>query len=314
MNFSSSAIVALMLIDLMQPIVTAPVSSSETRHFDSGSGTLTVVTDTQGTLGSIPQGATRLPFLTVSMSASCDADIRVMSVDLKHEGLGNSQDLASVYAVEGFSRISRVARFDANRSALTLRFRSLVLPKCGAMTFVVYADMKTDASVAAEHSIVLSDPSAILSTARRLTVSEGDATKLVIAPQGSAGSLTVRMLPVNPKVSYGRIETVARIQLTAGSRTSQLLKRITFTNEATARDMDLQWLSLEMLSGTVLTAPLPHMRGYKATLVFDPTFVLHAGQTIVLNLKAEVRGSQSKKIQFGIEEQSDIVASPYRER
>ncbi len=314
MNFTSLGIVSLMLIDLMQPLVTSPLPSSRTRYSDSGSGILTVVTDTPDVIGSIPQGATRVPFLTVSMSASCDADIRVTSVDLRHEGLGNSQDIASVYAVEGFSRISRVARFDAKRSALTLRFRSLVLPKCGAVTFVVYADMKTDAAVAAEHSIVFSESSGILSTARQLTLSAGDLTKLVIAPQGSAGSLTVRMLPVHARVSYGRIETVARIQLTAGSRTAQLLKRITFTNEATARDMDLQWLSLEMLSGTVLTAPLPHMRGYKATLVFDPTFVLHAGQTVVLNLKAEVRGSQSKKIEFGIEEQSDIVSSPYRER
>ncbi len=314
MNFVSPAIVALMFIDLMQPAVTAPASSSATRYTDSGSGTLTVVTDAPDTIGSIPQGATRVPFLSVSMSASCDADIRVMSVDLAHRGLGNSQDLLSVYAVEGFSRISRVARFDAKRSALTLRFRSLVLPKCAAITFIVYADMKTDAVVAAEHSIVLSDASTILSTARQLSLSEGDGTKLVIAPQGSAGTLTLRMLPVSPRVSYGRIETVARIQLTAGSRTSQLLKRITFTNDETARDMDLQWLSLEMLSGSVLTAPLPHMRGYKATLVFAPTFILHAGETIVLNLKAEVRGSHSKKIQFGIEEQSDIVASPYRER
>lgn len=314
MNPVSSAIVALMLIDLIQPFATAPVSSSQTRYSDSGSGTLTVVTDAQDALGSIPQGASRVPFLTVSMSASCDADIRVISVDLQHEGLGSSQDLASVYAVEGLSRISRVARFDANRSELTLRFRSLVLPRCGAITFVVYADMKSDAAVAAEHSIALSDTSAIVSTARRLTLSAGDRTKMVIAPQGSAGSLTVRMLPVSPRVGYGRIETVARIQLTAGSKTSQLLKRITFTNDATARDMDLQWLSLEMLSGSVMTAPLPHMRGYKATLVFDPTFILHAGQTLVLNLKAEIRGSQSKKIQFGIEEQSDVVSSPYRER
>ncbi len=314
MQFFPPVLVALMLIDLMQPALTTAVPSAQSQYFENGSGTLTVVTDSQSVIGSIPQGASRVPFLTVSMSASCDSEIRVTSIDLKHTGLGSPKDIASVYAVEGFSRITRVAHFDVRRSDLTLRFRSLVLPKCGAITFTVYGDMKSDAAVAAEHSIQIESSSGIVSSAAQIDLSAGDPTRKVIAPPESAGSLTIRMLPTNTRVRYGRIETVARVQLTAGQKTSQLLKRITFTNTETARDMDLQWFSLQRLSGTGLTAPAPHMRGYKVTLEFSPTFILHAGQTVVLHLKAEARGSQTKKINFTIEETADIVASPYRER
>lgn len=314
MNIMSTAFVALMLIDLMQPALRSAVPSAQSQYFENGSGTLTVVTDSSHVIGSIPQGASRVPFLTVSMSASCESDIRVTSIDLKHVGLGSSQDIASVYAVEGFTRITRVAHFDVRRSDLTLRFRSLVLPKCGAVTFTVHGDMKSDAAVAAEHSIVLSGLQGIVSNAKQIDLSTGDPTRKVISPSGSAGSLTIRMLPTNARVRYGRIETVARVQLTAGPKTSQLLKRITFTNTETARDMDLQWLSLETLSGNPLTAPVPRMHGYRAIFDFSPSYILDAGQTLVLNLKAEARGSQTKKINFMIEETADVVATPHRER
>src|SRR6185295_11827574 len=92
----------------------------------------------------------------------------------------------------------------------------------------------------------------------------GDDSERVLAVPSNGGTLTARLLPVNPRVSYGRIETVARIQLTADSKSAHLLRSITFTNQGSARDMDLQWLKLEMLSGSVLTAPVPHMDAYTA--------------------------------------------------
>ncbi len=316
MNIISTAFVSLMLLDLLQPAVSTAIPAPDTQYSERGSGTLTVVTDAVQTAGSLPQGASHVPFLTVSLSASCDSEIKVSSIDLTHIGLGLSTDIASVYAVDGFTRTTRAAHFDRQRNKATLRFRALTLPKCGAVTFTVLGDMRTDSQVASEHGIILASVTDIVSSAKRTNLTMDDPTKKVISmsPALAGESLTVRLLPTSAHVEYGHIESVARVQLTAGPGTAHLLKSITFTNVETARDMDLQWLSLETLSGTGLTAPVPHLRGYTATLEFSPTIILQAGETKVLNLKAEVHASRSKKINFVIEEPSDIVATPYHER
>lgn len=310
----SPIFVSLMLLDLLHPIAAAVVSVPDTQYAERGSGTLSVVVDPIDPIGSIPRGATRVPFLTVNLSASCESDIRITSLEIKHVGLGSTGDIASVYAIEAYARVTRSARFDVKSGIATLRFRSFVIPKCAAATILIAGDMTRDATVASEHGMMLSGVFGIVSNAKRTMLTIGDATKNVITTPSDPGSLTVRLLPVSSHVRFGRIETVARLQLTTDAKSAYLLKSITLTNAENARDMDLQWLSLEMLSGSVLTAPLPRMHGYSATLALQPTLVLHAGSTLVLNLKAEIHASQSKKINFVVEEPSDVVATPYRER
>ncbi len=304
-----------MLLDFMQqPLPQAALLEPGSHHAVSGTGQLTIAVEGEQQFGSVARGATRVPFLTLNMSASCDADITVQSLELKHTGLGSTDDIASVYAVDGYTRVTRTAQFDRRNKTATLRFRSYVIPKCSASSLAIFADMSPDATVASEHAMSLSGLSGILSTAKETVLSSSVDNGTVVALPVTAGKLTARLLPISGPIRYGRIETVARLQLTADVRSAQILKRITFTNDGRARDMDLQWFSLQKLSGVSLTRLAPRMRGYTITLDFSPTFIIHAGQTIVLNLKAEVRGSQSKTVSFIIEEPSDILASPYRER
>lgn len=307
--------VALMLLDFMHPSEPAATAlQTATRYEASGSGQLTIAVEDELQLGSVARGATRVPFLVLNLSASCESDIKIQSLELRHTGLGSADDITSVYAVDGYTRVTRSAQFDRSGKTAILRFRSHVIPKCSATSLTIFADMSQDATVASEHGIALSGLHGIMSTAKETVLSSGDDKKTVVALPVTAGKLTARLLTISGPIRYGRIETVARLQLTADVKSAQLLKRITFTNDGRARDMDLQWFSLQKLSGTVLTRLAPRMRGYTITLDFSPMFILHAGQTIVLNLKAEVRGSQSKTVSFIIEEPSDIAASPYRER
>lgn len=314
MDILSSLLVSFMLFDFMSHGAPKAIPDQESvQSVVSGTGTLTVVTSAPESIGSIPRGATRIPFLTISMSASCDGDIRIHSIDVKHTGLGKSDDISSVYAVNGFTRVTRAARFGRNGVA-TLRFRNAVIPKCGAMQLSVMGDSSPDATIASEHSVKLTGAYGVSSTSKRTTFSETSDEKKAIAVTTNAGTLSVRMLPMQTHPRYGRIETVARIQLSADLRSSQLLKRITLKNRGDARDMDLQWITIERLSGSVLTTAAPRMRGTSVTLDFNPTHVLQRGSTLVVNVKAEVHGSQSKTIDFVIEEPSDVVSSPYHER
>jgi hypothetical protein len=89
-----------------------------------------------------------------------------------------------------------------------------------------------------------------------------------------------------------------------------LLKKITLTNNGSARDMNLVQFSLEKSGGLNLIAPAMRMHGRAVTLEFDPSFLLERGKTVVLNLVAEVRGSHADTVQFMLEEPSDMVAIP----
>lgn len=314
MTITSTFLVGLMLMDLMQASLPPVMREDQIHSSVSGSGTLTVSIDADSTIGSVPKGAERVPFLTLNFSASCDSDIALQSIELKHAGLGKPEDIASVYAVEGYTRTTRAATFDRRSGRTTLYFRSKKIPKCSAATVSIYTSIRPDATVGSEHAIVLESASAIHSSAKQTVLSQYDPTKIVIPGSPEQGSITARMLPVSGRPRFGFVETVARIQLTADSKHGHVLKSIRFTNEEDARDMDLQWLRLELLSGSVLTSKTPRMKGYNAILQFSPTFILRAGSTVVLNLKAEVRAGVRKKIRFIIEEPADIVASPYRER
>jgi hypothetical protein len=56
------------------------------------------------------------------------------------------------------------------------------------------------------------------------------------------------------------------------------------------------------------------MKGKQVTLEFQPTYILNSSQTVVLLLKAQINGSITRKINFILEEESDLDASPYRSR
>ncbi len=312
MNLTSVVIVSFFLMDFAPQLLPA-APAANTSYTSSGNGTLTVSVDEMPVLGSVPQGALRIPFMTLNLSASCESDIKIQSLSVRHTGLGQASDISAVYAVSGYRRVSRAARFDNIRA--TLRFMTpFVVPKCSALQLQILGDMSQTATVAAEHGLAFIDAAPVQSSAKQVTVTTMDSTIRVLATPTNGGTITVRLLPISSRLSYGHIQTVARLQLTADSRSAHLLKSVEFTNTETARDMDLQWMQLETPSGKVLSPPLPRMHAYKAKLLFDPTYILSAGETIVLNLKAEVRGGQSKKVDFEIEEPSDLETLPYRER
>lgn len=312
MNVLSTIIVAAMLLDFMRPLHTAPPVVSDTAYADSGSGDLQVSIQSAPLLGSTPRGARRIEMAVLNFSASCEADIRIEGATLKHTGLGNVSDISGVYLSEGFRRISRSRTFDRHSQKADLRLPSFTVKKCEAARVSVLMDIASDATVASEHGMTIEDAVSITSSAKSTTLLYADTTERVIASPKRAGSVTVNLLPISGPLRFGRIETVARIQLTADTKNDHLLRSITFTNLGDARDMNLINFVLETRQGDVLTPVTQRMRGLRATLTVDQTYVLMRGTTVVFLLKAQINGSQSKKVQFTIEEPSDVYSTPYR--
>ncbi len=318
MTIATLALVARLTTDLMTvpapPVHVAAVVPA-TGYSVSGAGELTVSVSEAQPVGTIAQGASRVPLLTMDLSASCDADITVSEVRVRHVGLGSTEDITAVYLLSDIRRVSRATRFERSGAVATLRPRALTIKKCESQRLQVVADFSREAAAGAEHGAEIRLSSDVQSTAKSVTLEAGNEGLTVSTSPSNAGNITVKFLSLSSNyLRYGRIETVARVQLTADAESDHILRSITFTNDQSARDMDLINLALETTSGKKLTNSAARMRGKQVTLQFEPTYILKRSQTVVLLLKAEVRGSITRKVDFKLEEESDLDAGPYRSR
>lgn len=264
------------------------------------------------TLESVPQGAQRVPVLTVRISADCDSSVVVSSLSLRHGGLGLPDDILRVYAMQGLKRISRGHAFRDNAS-LTLAVQPVVIPACGETDISIQADFSASASAGGEHSIELlnvglSDGS----VAAPKSVPENAAS--VVTPSGRQTNITAAFRPVAGGISFGNDRIVARLLIENGINAAQQLHSIVFTNKGSASNVDLQNVYLETSSGERVSAKVKNMDGKTVTVMLDPPFYLERGRQYLLRLRADVRGSRRKTLRWTIEEPSDIFATQARVR
>jgi hypothetical protein len=312
---SSVAIIALMLSDFMNPAASLPLQQqTTTSYIESGTGELYASFLSSGSVGSIARGASRVPMAQLDLSASCDSDVRVETIALKHIGLGLASDVSSVYLMDGFRRVSRAQSFDQRSKTVELRIPHLVIPRCSAVRLSVLFDFSVDATVASEHGVSLENSTDVQSTANATTLVKGDDSEVVFTTPDKAGSVAVDFLPINKRFGYGRTETVARIRFTADASQDMLLKSMTLMNLGSARDMNLIDFSLETRSGEKLSFPAQRMDGRYIRLHFSPSYILGRGRTVVFLLKAKINASQSRTIDFTLVEKSDLEAAAYRQR
>lgn len=286
-------------------------SAVEQAATGAGAGALTVQYWSESP-GPAPRGATRVPFATLQLSASCDADITVEQIDVRHVGLGESRDVQGVYLMSGFRRLSRSTTFSDSGRTASLRMRGVTVPRCGAMEIQVLGDIAPDAHVAGEHGIELVGVAGIESDAASVRVERGTDRVRVRTSPTAAGALSVVFLRTHDRLSYNRLVTVARMQVSADNVTDHVLRRVTLTNGGTARNHDLEDLYLETSGGEVVSNVVAKMDGNTVSLTFDPSFHVKRGQTRVLELKALVKGSAYKTVSFSIEEDGDLYAVPFK--
>jgi hypothetical protein len=297
----SAAVVAVALTSgvgeaRIQQVETGPV----TVHALEGKGDLHISFVSSGTYGSVPRGANRIELGTFNFSASCEADIAINSIEIKHVGLGETTDISRVYLGSDFRRMSRARTFDTRSQIAELRTPSLVVPACSAVPLSVYIDLSADAAVASEHGVAFLSPASVRSSAKNMTYSNEVSPTTVRALPINAGEVSVRFLPLFGRLRYGHTETIARIQFSADASHDYVLKKITLTNQESARDMDFTNIRLETRSGK------------SVTLEFSPSYILERSRTVVFLLRAKNNVTQYRKVDFYLEEPSDLGIALYR--
>ena len=277
------------------------------------SGQLTVTAGSSDTATSITRGSSRVPMISLTFAASCDADIPVHSIDLQRKGLGDKQDIEAVYAVSGSRRISNASGISSRDGSFQLRLRRFTVPACEERTLEVQADFSDEAQTAGEHRIVLASQTPIDADASRISVRQTSAAPTRRTVGYSQGSVTVEMLPVLRRIRYGNNRVVARIRLTAEDE-DHVVSVIRFTNQGSAHDSDMQNLYLATNRGERISDRVSSMQGDNVMLTLSPPFFLAQNERYVLELRADVLVGSSSTVGFSVEEPADVVANMVRGR
>ncbi len=313
MTIASTAMVALLATELLTPI---PFGNLQQDTFvsEAGKGELQVSLRQIDMGSSVPLGATRVPLLGLNLAASCDADVRIDEILVRHTGAGDADDFTGVMLNDATRRVSRSSTFDNDGVARLRPTAALTVKKCSSIDLMVAVNLSAQAGVASEHGASIVGADDVKSSAKTVRIVRSQDAVRMKAVSGSTGTVTVNMLSVPGRLRYGRTETVARLQISADAKSDHLLKKITLTNTENARDYQLMNLYLETRSGEVVSLVANHMRAKEVTLLIDPSLLLRGSQTIVLDLKAEINAGAGTKVRFIVEDRADIEATPYRSR
>lgn len=257
-------------------------------------------------MGSVAQGAQRIPLLKLQFQAACGADVVVRSLSIGHSGRGDASDLSRVYALVNGQRVSHAVSLSARQPTL-LTIASLTVPACQTKDLLLAADIAANAQAAGEHALSL----VAVQASVPVTILASDVSAPArITPHPSQAAISVLFRPLLTSVSYGDGRIVARLLVTGGSTVDQQLNALTLTNDGSAHDADVQSLVLETSAGEQLSAPLAQMAGRTIHIVLTHPLVLQRNQSRLLQLRANVRASRTHTIQLTLDEPSDAEVSP----
>jgi len=262
--------------------------------------------------GSVPPGAQRVRMIDLTFTASCKGDAQVRNITVQRKGMGDYRDIKVVYMMEGMRRITRAQQLIRRDGFVTLRMGAYNVPACETKKLSLYADFDPNASPAGEHRFELNRSedikvqSGVARLRQRSARTRAEETQTVV-PQAQ-GKISVTYLKLLRRPTYGSRRTVMRFVLEADGVDDHHIHAITFTNEGSARDLDLQNL---FLPGSQV---VPRMDGDTVRITFDPPLLLKKNQERLMTFRASIRASRRRTIKFLIEEASDIEATVVRGR
>lgn len=261
----------------------------------------------------IPRGAMRVRMLPLRFRASCDGDVNVKYMRVKHVSLGDSADIKRVYVMNGDNRITRGAVFSSDDQTALLRLKDVSIPACKTIQLDVTVDFRHGATVGGRFSLSVEGPEDIVTTADDLNASfplRSREPAPSVTPE-PVGTVSVEFLPVGGAINAVRDELLAKFTVEAQGNTHQILHSITLTNKGGAKDDDLRNMYLTHSRGRALTPVVKQLDGDKVTLRFSRPYFLRKGQKVLFRLRGSAY-STVKTISFGLEEPSDLYAIPSR--
>lgn len=276
--------------------------------FAAPAATLTV-SQSAVTNTSIPLGAHRIAMATLTLKASCDGPVTVRTITVHHAGLGKLSDIEKIYLMDDTTRISRGAVLQSKTQSALLRPTGLVLKACASRTLTIAMDLSATASAGSEHTLFVESADDIQSTTSVILATEPTPTTPVRTTPSTQGSITYTEVPTSSRnVLFGKNRILLRFSLKADGNKDQAVDAITFTNDGSATDTDLQQLYLTTADGTIVSDVAASMDGELLRITFHPPLLVQKHATRLLLLHGNVTASRRRTIELTVEEPSDIEA------
>ncbi len=257
---------------------------------------------------SAPIGAQRAVFLELSLHAECDSAVTVNSLDIRHRGLGDLNDLARVYVTDGDVRLTHTRSLNQSGSPSSLTFYpALKVKPCETKKVQIRGDFSSEAQAAGEHGLIVD---ALDAGDAEVVLNKLSKVPTITAVPESVGNVRVELLGLNKAPRYGSTAVLARIRLSADGYKDQEVRSITLVNRGKASDDDLQNLFIRTSSKKAITDKHEALDGKRIRLTFSEPLFLQHNSTMLVELVGDVRASRSRTISFIIEEPSDVEAVP----
>lgn len=271
-----------------------------------------IILQTPSSPASVPLGATRVPMLALTMQASCAAPVTVRSMTVHHRGLGDTEDIVRLYVLDGAKRMSRTAVLQKQTSKALIRPSNLTIDACKTRTINIAADLADSALPGGEHSIILMNAEDIDANAS-VSLQQSPVTVTETVPQ-STGSITYAEVPTSSRnVLFGKGRTLLRFSLKAVTK-DRSVTAITFTNDGSARDADLQNLGIYTAGNQRVSAQTASMDGDSVRIVFETPLFLERNALRLFTLRGDVTASRRRTIDLTLKEPGDIEASSITRR
>jgi hypothetical protein len=277
-----------------------------------GDGILEVsLASTNPAADTVPQGAVGVVLASVDLTASCDDDVIISEITVLHEGFGDDSDISGVYAAIDGGRVTRKRSLDSQDQTADLRFtEALTVDACKTETVDIVADFNTSLTAGAEHNIAVELPSDFQSNARDVEGNfpvRGNTFRIAAV---TSGQVTVDYRTISPdEVDVGdEGRVVGKFEISANSTEDQTIYSVTFEQNGSASDGDISNIKVRRSDGTVLTNTASSTVGDFVTLVFDPPFTVLEGDSITLEVVADIEGGAAETVVMHLEETSDLFA------
>ncbi len=289
--------------------LTGALFLAPTLAFAADGGFTVVAESSQGT---IPRGAQRVPVLTLYVDTPCTGTPAISEIAVRHQGQGDIADIDQLYAFMNGERVGKTGAKVRRDGVARISLQGIQVPACvKGVQIQIVADFVQNSSVYGEHRFVIPDSSSIAASAP-VTLMQQKTAAVIRSVGQETGTVVVEFLPLTETVSYGDRRTVARLRLSVSGNRDQGISAITFTNQGSATNADLQNLYVANTRGEALTLSAPALMNDHVQLVFVKPLSLRRSEVRLLNLVADVKASRRRTIRFSVEQPVDVQAYPAR--
>lgn len=272
---------------------------------------LTVDNNLFGSVGdTVPRGATNVPMLSIDFTASCDRDITMNALSVRDKGLGLLSDIFGVWLQIDGERVSRAHTLYKDKTASLTFHRPLVIEACTTQTIDVMAAFAETAIIGGLHSFEI-DGDQWISANAAVTGPFPITGEEFEVGTALSGRLNVEYKPIEEVARFGGSEeqVIGRFSLTVDTTEEQTLHSMTFENNGNSRDGDFVAIFLRGRFGrTPFTETMQHTVDDYVTLRFDPPFSLEKGESIDLDVVADIVTNTGSTVQMQFEELFDIYS------